>query len=188
MPKNWINIGKVGKSHGLKGDFFLSASVDSGVLNLERVKVGGSETNSEIYDVTLCRKQSGRQVIHLRGVDSREASEALLHQNVFAEREAFQASDDEFFWSDLFDKKVTLDNGTEIGKVKGVNNFGASDVVEIEGEGGKSLLLPFVEQYFDIEASIEGPVVRLNVGEEVVESLWAGGKRKPAAKGSESKS
>jgi 16S rRNA processing protein RimM len=175
---DWIKVGKVGKSHGLAGEFFLSGRDEPFKDKISKVQIGKSIENSNSYEVEKISQQSGRALINLVGFKSRNDSEALLHQSVWALRSELTISEDEFYWDDLKDKPVELEDGTRIGKVFSFNNFGASDVVEIVNESKQSLMLPFVDQYFHIERSIDESAVILAVENDVIEDLWTGGKKK----------
>jgi hypothetical protein len=55
------------------------------------------------------------------------------------------AEEDEFYQTDLVGLRVEARDGKTLGRVKAVLNFGAGDLLEIEGEG-VSLMLPFTRQ------------------------------------------
>ena len=55
-----------------------------------------------------------------------------------------QTEEDEFYASDLVGMAAALADGTAMGKVRAVYDFGAGDVIEIDGPGG-ALMLPFTQ-------------------------------------------
>lgn len=173
-----MQIGKVGRSHGIKGSFFLAGRDEAFIEKLSVVKVGAEFSKSEEFKVEKISPQSAKTIFKLVGIDSRTDSEKILHYKVWAKRDELNLADDEYFWSDLAGKNVALPNGEIIGKSSGLNNFGASDVMEIKNSSGQTMMLPFVSAYFDIDASIDSEVVQLCVEIDVIEELWTGGKSK----------
>jgi len=49
----------------------------------------------------------------------------------------------EFYHSDLIGLRAQLDDGTEVGKVGAVLNYGGGDILEVRAEGGETFLFPF---------------------------------------------
>ncbi len=62
----------------------------------------------------------------------------------------------EYYHSDLIGLAAVNSAGHSIGTVTAVENYGASDLLEIEGDGGKRSLIPFKEGIADL---IEGRIV-----------------------------
>ena len=54
--------------------------------------------------------------------------------------------DGEFYFSDLVDLAVVTDTGEPIGRVCAVENFGATDIVEIEKSDGTKFMVPLTSQ------------------------------------------
>ena len=52
----------------------------------------------------------------------------------------------EFYHSDLLDLPVVTDTGEAVGRVCAVENFGATDIVEIEKADGTKFMVPLTEQ------------------------------------------
>ncbi len=82
----------------------------------------------------------------LDGVPDRNAAEALKGVLVGAPREALPATgEDEFYWADLIGLVVVNAAGERLGKVAGLIETGANDVLQVRAEDGTERLLPFVE-------------------------------------------
>ena len=55
--------------------------------------------------------------------------------------------EDEFYYSDLLGLSIETSDGTVLGKIKAVQDFGAGDVIEYTPKGGgESLYLPFTRE------------------------------------------
>ncbi len=75
----------------------------------------------------------------------RTAAEALKGVLVGAPREALPTTDDdEFYWGDLIGLGVVNTADEKLGKVAGLIETGANDVLRVVGEDGTERLLPFV--------------------------------------------
>ena len=105
----------------------------------------------------------GRGVVTARaeGVGDRTAAEALAGVRLYVVREAMPATDaDEYYHADLLGLRAERADGTEVGRVTGVFDFGGGDLLEIAGKEG-TLLLPFTR------AAV--PLVDMESGRLVVE-------------------
>ena len=84
-------------------------------------------------------------VVLLEGIDDRTAAEAMKGVLVGAPREALpQTGEDEFYWADLIGLDVINKAGEPLGKVVGLLETGANDVLRVVGDDKTERLLPFV--------------------------------------------
>lgn len=84
-------------------------------------------------------------VVQLEGVSDRDAAEALKGTLIGAPREALPAaSKDEYYWADLIGLDVVTAREESLGKVEGLIETGANDVLCVRADDGKEHLLPFV--------------------------------------------
>jgi 16S rRNA processing protein RimM len=112
------------------------------------------DASGRVYEITAFRPtKEGEAVIAFQGVATREGAEALKGTELFIAREALPAPDeDEFYHADLVGLEAQDTEGRVIGKVAGVHNYGASDVIEIAclGSDGKpdgdNVLLAFTRE------------------------------------------
>jgi 16S rRNA processing protein RimM len=84
-------------------------------------------------------------VVLLDGVPDRTAAEALKGFLVGVPRSALpMPAEDEYYWADLIGLEVVNTAGERLGKVDGLIETGANDVLRVVGEDGAERLLPFV--------------------------------------------
>ena len=83
--------------------------------------------------------------VRLAGVTTRDAAEALTGVGIFARRDQLPPpAADEFYYDDLVGLAAVTADGAPLGRVVGLRNFGAGDILEIApADGGETLLLPF---------------------------------------------
>ncbi len=82
----------------------------------------------------------------MKGVDDRDAAEALRNVELYVARERLPAieEDDTFYVADLVGLDAVTADGDALGTVTAVHNFGAGDIVEIKpAAGGAPLMLSF---------------------------------------------
>jgi len=102
------------------------------------------ETWREVVPVRS-KLQSDGLLVQLEGVSDRTAAEALKGSLVGAAREALPATGkDEYYWADLIGLEVVNTAGERLGRVDGLIETGANDVLRVVGENGNERLVPFV--------------------------------------------
>jgi 16S rRNA processing protein RimM len=78
------------------------------------------------------------------GVTSREAAERLRGTELYVPRSRLPEPDEgEFYHTDLIGLEAVDRAGRACGRVVGVANYGAGDVIEIAPDEGETLLVPF---------------------------------------------
>lgn len=79
-------------------------------------------------------------------IDQGLRAEKLRGTQLYIDRDALpDAEDGEYYIEDLKGMKVVDESGKDIGTVIGVENFGASDLIDIKPATGASFYLPFDE-------------------------------------------
>ena len=74
-----------------------------------------------------------------------------------------------YYYFDLIDCEVLDENDRYYGRVIGVEEYSANDVLVIESNGGKSCLLPMVKEYV-LEVDIENKKIIIAPPEGIFES------------------
>ncbi len=104
-----------------------------------------TEDAAHQFTLKLTRPVKGGYAARLSGVSSREEAEALKGTRLYADRSALpDPEEEEFYYADLLGLRVETADGTLLGKIKAVQDFGAGDVIEYQpAGGGESFYLPF---------------------------------------------
>jgi 16S rRNA processing protein RimM len=127
-----VQIGKVGKPHGIDGAFFVEQpSADERWWKVgSTFLAGGAEV-----EVVAARRSSGRPVVRLDRAVERGAA-------IEVERDALPPTEeDEYYAFELVGLPVVEENGRELGSVKAVTTGVANDVLELD----TGVLLPMIE-------------------------------------------
>lgn len=94
----------------------------------------------------------------LEGVDDRDAADALRGMDVAVLREEMpEADEDEYYWDELIGLEVGNIQGEALGRVVGLLETGAHDVLQVQG--GRMRLIPFVEAYIQSVDVAAGRIV-----------------------------
>jgi 16S rRNA processing protein RimM len=100
--------------------------------------------------LTLSKVRSdnkGGAIARFAEIASRNDAEALRGTVLTVPIDALPPLEEgEFYYSDLLDLPVVTDAGEAVGRVCAVENFGATDIVEIEKPDGKKFMVPLTEQ------------------------------------------
>jgi 16S rRNA processing protein RimM len=77
-------------------------------------------------------------VLHLEGVATREAAEALGGR--YLEAPARQLPEDSYYWDDLIGLRVEEPDGSHVGELVEIFRSGGNEVYRIVGDGGERLV------------------------------------------------
>jgi 16S rRNA processing protein RimM len=120
------------------------------------------ETGSRRFRLKVVGLTRGGVVAKLAGVGDRNAAEALKGVRLHVARSALPGpAADEFYHADLIGLRVERADGTLLGRVVALHDFGAGDLLEVAAAGKASVVLPFTRAVV--------PVVDLAGGRLVVE-------------------
>ena len=98
----------------------------------------------------------GAVLARIDGIADRNAAEALKGVRLYVDRARLpEPEEGEFYREDLVGLAAVLADGTAVGTVQSVEDYGAGDVIEIARPGGKPLLMPFTDATVP-EVDIEG--------------------------------
>ena len=160
-----LEVGRVSKAHGITGELRIVPHWESSDA-LEQVSEIWLTLKDKrtAYAVERARAVPRAYLVKLRGVDDRNAAEALRGARVFVPRSSFPtASADEYYWVDLIGLAVVNREGVELGAVKELLSTGPQTVLVLEYQAeGKSLerMIPFVSAYVD---TVDVPGKRITV-------------------------
>jgi 16S rRNA processing protein RimM len=86
----------------------------------------------------------GVLIAAISGIDDRDRAEALRGLRLYLPRSALPPTEEEeYYHADLIGLDAALPDGTPVGTVRAVHDFGAGDTLEIERAGGPSVMVPF---------------------------------------------
>ena len=113
------------------------------------------EASGAFLRVAEWRRQGRRLVARLEGLDDPDQAMALTGKTFTIPRSKLpEPAKGEFYWSDLVGLQVVNQQGHEYGKITGLIETGANDVLEVRSESGDTVLLPFVIGQYVIDVDL----------------------------------
>ena len=161
-----ILMAVIGAAHGIRGEVrvktFTGDPLALGNYGPLHAKDGRA---FEIVDI---RPAGTVAVVRFKGVDDRNAAEALNGTELFVDRSALPDDTEggEFYHADLVGLAVRDETDELVGKVTAVQNYGGGDILEITHGGSKGVLVPFTQ------AAV--PLVDLEAGFVRIDTVAAG--------------
>ena len=144
-----IALAVVAGAHGIKGEVRLKLFADSAesLTAHKKLLIGGVER--KLVTVNAAGKTP---VARIEGVSDRTQAEALRGSLIEVDRTSLPALDEgEYYHADLIGLACVEANGTAVGTVAAVENFGAGDLLEVESPDGRKSLIPFKPGIADLE-------------------------------------
>lgn len=141
-----VLLGHISTAHGLRGEVLIKTYTG------EPKAIGAygalvDETGTRRFDVKVVRVTDKGVIARIGGVGDRTAAERIKGTKLYVAREQLPAAaEGEYYHADLIGLDAVSETGEKIGHVVAVQNFGASDLLEIRLEGSiKTELLPFTD-------------------------------------------
>jgi 16S rRNA processing protein RimM len=120
------------------------------------------ETGQRRLEMHVIGAAKGVLIARLTGVEDRSRAEALRGLRLYLPRSALPQPDpEEYYHADLIGLEVVLSDGTPVGRVRAVHDFGAGDTLEIERPTAPPAMVPFTRAVV--------PVVEIEAGRLVIE-------------------
>lgn len=164
MNEKRIQIGEIATAHGIKGFVKLRSFVDDESL-FEDGTVFTGETGTRTLSFKIKGAVKNDLLAEVQGVSDRNGAEALRGTKLYIDRGALPETDDgEYYIEDLKGLTVVDSQGKEIGTILSVENFGASDLLDIKPQSGQSFYIPFTDDTV-LEVDFEGGIVTVQIPE-----------------------
>ncbi|WP_020586849.1 ribosome maturation factor RimM [Desulfobacter curvatus] len=151
VSDTWLTIGKVTGVHGLKGNLKVWSWAQSpdtftqGLVVVLKNEDASPGTGRE-YVITQTGRYKKGVLLTLDGVNTREASEALVGKLVLVDKTNLPDLDeDTWYWEDLIGLTVVDTNEGELGKVEQLFPTGADDILVVTdktSQGKQEVLIP----------------------------------------------
>ncbi len=129
--KNPVLLGKIGAPHGVQGELRVSSFTDD-PMALGDYGVLRSRDGRE-FTLKKARPAKNVLVVRFKEIQTRNDAENVRGVELFVERSALpqNAEGDEFYIDDLIGMETIDEDKQVTGKIHGVPNFGAGDLLEI---------------------------------------------------------
>lgn len=139
-----VCVGVILGAHGLKGAVRIKSFTER-AADVAAYGVAEDEAGGRRFRLTPVGEAKGVVTARIEGVSERDGAESLKGLRLYVARSSLpEPEEEEFYYSDLVGLKAELADGTVVGVVKAVFDFGGGDVIEISGPEG-ARMLPFTK-------------------------------------------
>lgn len=161
----FLEVGKIINTHGLRGDVKVTAWTDlpEDFEDIEKVYIKRHGEN-EVLTVSKVKYQKNNLIVKFKEINDINDAEKYKGQILFADRDdLWELEDGVYYIADLIGLDVYDENG-KIGVIADVFNTGANDIYDVKREGKKNLLLPVIDDVVK-EIDLESGKVTVHVME-----------------------
>lgn len=141
--QDWVCVAAVATAHGIRGALKLRCFTE----RPEDVAAYGpvyDRHGRRLFELEILGPGPGGVIVTAEGIDDREQALALRGTELFVPRSTLpEPAPDEFYYSDLEGLAVERVDGSRLGLVRAVENFGAGDLIDVIADDGRSIVLPF---------------------------------------------
>ena len=150
MDKEYILVAFCNKPHGVRGEIKVTPYLDDNA-NFKKLDELYCKTTKKSYKVKRIFQIKDCYGIGLEGINTFEDAMMLKGQELFALKSQVESmiGDDRIFIEDLIGLTAVFSDGTVIGEIDDIVNYGASDIVFIKSEKYKNLSFANVGGIFD---------------------------------------
>ena len=155
----FLSIGKIVGAHGVRGIVKVYSYAESpSVFDPDSpIFFAHPEGWEKTYEIRWVKPHKRVLLLSLKGVDSREAANALAGGEFLIERAALpELEEDTYYWSDLVGLSVFTTDETYLGQVTAIIPTGSNDVYVVK-EKTRETLIPALESvvtHVDLEKRI----------------------------------
>jgi 16S rRNA processing protein RimM len=142
MPERVI-LATIGGAHGIRGEVRVKSFTEDPMAVKSYGPLFAEDGRS--FEIERLRPSKNVLIAKFKGIDDRNAAEALNGLSLFVERSALPPPEPgEYYHADLIGLAAFDPDGQPLGEVVAVDNYGAGDILEIvDKQRGSSLLIPF---------------------------------------------
>ncbi len=142
-PSRRICVGVITGAHGVRGAVRIkSFTAEPG--DVARYGALDDESGERRFKLRLIGSAKGVVIAKLAGIEDRDRAEALRGLRLYLSRDALPPpGEEEYYHADLIGLEAALTDGSLLGRVCAVHDFGAGDTLEIERAKGPPVMVPF---------------------------------------------
>ena len=142
-PEGKICIAQIGAAHGVRGEVRVKLFSDDPEA-LTHYGVLSNADGSRRFQIESSRLSKNVYVCRIKDLKDRNEAESLNGVKLYIDRDQLpELDEEEFYHSDLIGLDARLEDGTVLGSIIGIPDFGAGDLLDIAPKKGKGFYLPF---------------------------------------------
>lgn len=103
-----------------------------------------NEAGDRRFELRACGTAKGVVIARISGIENRDQAESLRGLHLYLPRSALpQTEPEEYYHADLIGLEAVLEDGTPVGRVHAIHDFGAGDTLELARPGAPPVMVPF---------------------------------------------
>jgi 16S rRNA processing protein RimM len=162
----WIPVGRLRRTRGrrgeLIGEIYSNRPGRASALRRVALEAEGRRVESVVEDLWY---HDGSPVFKFAGIDSISEAERWEGADILVPPEDQAVPEEgEYRHADLIGCTVLDESGARLGVVSGVEDYGASPLLNVTAAEGKELLIPFAKAIC-IEIDVPGKMIRVKLPE-----------------------
>jgi 16S rRNA processing protein RimM len=138
-----ICVGVITGAQGVRG----AVRIKSFTALAEDVAAYGPVADGDgkrVFALRAVGKAKGVVIATIAGIADRDAAERLKGVRLYVARDKLPAAgEEEYYHADLIGLAALLRDGTLLGRVRAVHDYGAGDSLEVAREDGGTVIVPF---------------------------------------------
>jgi 16S rRNA processing protein RimM len=158
----FIPVGGVVKAHGIRGEFGIKSYADSPTLFDDvTLYLSAPKGRPKPLEVSSWREHKDLVLMTSPQITDRDQAEALRGREILVrEADLPEPDEGEHYLYQMIGCRVVLEDGAEVGELKGFYETGEQDTWVIENGAGTEILLPAVPEFvLDIDLDAETIVI-----------------------------
>ena len=161
MKKQFLEVGKIVSTHGLKGEVKVVPWCDSAEFLCEFDELYLDSNGATKIQVLSAKVHKNIVLMRIEAIDSIEKAELLRENILFMNRDDVELPEGEHFIQDILGLNVIdIDTNNCYGKVTDVLKTGANDVYQVTNDDGKDFLIPVIEDVI-CEMDIDNKLMKI---------------------------
>ena len=150
MTKDKVCLGAIVGVHGIRGEVKVK-SFSEDEKNLTRYGVLSNEQGDKTFSLKIVGHSKELLRVKIEGVNDRNTAETLIGTGLYVNRDKLPSLDEEeFYHADLIGLEARGKDGSIVGKVNALYNFGAGDLIELKTVDGVLEMLPFTREFVPV--------------------------------------
>ena len=130
---NLVCVGVITTVHGVRGNVKVKSFTQK-AADFAGFGALCDAAGKRSFNVKIIGESKGIFLVQIDGITDRTAAEALRGTELYVSRDKLpETAENEFYYTDLVGMTAKSPDGKFLGQVKAVYNFGAGDMLEING-------------------------------------------------------
>lgn len=162
-----LYIGIVTSPHGIKGNVKIKTFTThpSDLSSFQEIY----DQDGKIHSISVLSTKKDFIIASFSGIKTRTQAEEIAGLKLYINRDSLpKTDDDEYYHADLIGLQARNPNGHVVGIVENVDNFGASDLLDIRRNNSNKLFYYPFSKNFVTEVNLEEKFIVLEELEEII--------------------